>query len=178
MSDSIDDRLKSESFGSGIGLSRSSLPNYLGDPEAVKRIVLQFMDDCDATISARGKLSNLFHRMGRIFTGKEPGYQPMGPWNTGVDNDDGKAPIAEHLADEIKGLPRESTPEATVANAFAVLFHRLLEVATEPETDARKDYRKHELVDMFVRLLMGQGSESRHWARSLAGSCARRAGTE
>lgn len=114
---------------------------YLGDPQAVERLIRQFasqvlerydevghgvLTPSDASAADAAACQH----MAAIFLGAEEGYAPVREW-TG-------APLAQHLRDRMqRDLVAEEDDRSVVAQAFAVLVHRLYDVLRQ--SDAPQD---------------------------------------
>lgn len=102
---------------------------YLGDPQAVERLLRQFasqvlerydevghgvLTPADAANSDR----EACQRMAGIFLGEDDSYAPVREW-TG-------APLAQHLRERMqRDVVGDEDDRSVVAQAFAVLVHRL-----------------------------------------------------
>ncbi len=128
----------------GVDRAASGLPS-LGDPHVVYG-VLQRM--AKASLAAPEKAGSAVRAAARIFAGQDPGYAPMGEWNTG----DG---LALWCRSHINGLKAYPEPEAVVTDALAHLVLQLFATARSSAADDAKRVRTEALMQNWACLMVG-----------------------
>ena len=159
---------KPGSSGWHIALEKANgAGQYLGDMKVVNHIVRQFLKsvtDRSALVS-EGELMpwaagdadrQACQHMAKVFLGKEPGFAPMGAWNS-------EGGLGAFLSTEIQQVvaPSERIGDLAVVQAFALITHKvydILRTVTDENFDAQA-HQLNEIAEQFTRSLMGVHTE-------------------
>ncbi len=132
------------SFMEGVDRAASGTPS-LGDPQVVYGLVQRM---AKASLDAPEKAGKAVRAAARIFVGRDPGYAPMGEWNTG----DG---LARWCRSHINGLKAYPEPEAVIIDALAHLVLQLWATARSSAADDAKRVRTEALLQNWACLMVG-----------------------